>query len=95
MVTYGGMSMQPVQLPTALLIFKDIAFRGFWLSGRWARGAGSLGRGALMDRLVQHVQQGELRAPPVVEFGLGRWKEALTEDRRAHKAGKVLLVPGG
>ena len=33
-VTYGGMSMQPVSVPTALLIFKDISFKGFWLSGR-------------------------------------------------------------
>jgi trans-2-enoyl-CoA reductase len=35
MVTYGGMSMQPVSIPTSLLIFKDLQFRGFWLSGRW------------------------------------------------------------
>lgn len=36
LVTYGGMSMQPVTAPTAAMIFKDITFRGFWLSGRWA-----------------------------------------------------------
>jgi trans-2-enoyl-CoA reductase len=35
LVTYGGMSMQPVTIPTSLLIFKDLAFRGFWLSGRY------------------------------------------------------------
>jgi hypothetical protein len=33
-VTYGGMSLQPVNAPVPLLIFKDISFRGFWLSGR-------------------------------------------------------------
>jgi len=33
-VTYGGMSQQPVNIPTSLLIFKDLHFRGFWLSGR-------------------------------------------------------------
>jgi trans-2-enoyl-CoA reductase len=88
------MSTQPVQVPTALLIFKDLAFRGFWLSGRWSKQAGPQARAALMDRLAAHVQRGELRAPPVAEFGLGEWREALAEDRRAHKAGKVLLVPG-
>ncbi len=36
LVTYGGMSMQPVTASTAAMIFKDITFRGFWLSGRWA-----------------------------------------------------------
>ncbi|GFH33178.1 predicted protein, partial [Haematococcus lacustris] len=34
LVTYGGMSMQPVTIPTSLLIFKDLQFKGFWLSGR-------------------------------------------------------------
>lgn len=32
MVTYGGMSMKPVTLPTSLLIFNDLRSRGFWLS---------------------------------------------------------------
>ena len=34
MVTYGGMSMQPVSIPTGLMIFKDIRAHGFWLSGK-------------------------------------------------------------
>ena len=29
MVTYGGMSMQPVNVGTGVLIFKDITFKGF------------------------------------------------------------------
>jgi len=32
LVTYGGMSKKPVQVPTSLLIFKDIQLRGFWMS---------------------------------------------------------------
>ena len=32
MVTYGGMSMKPVSVPTSLLIFKDLRLRGFWMS---------------------------------------------------------------
>ena len=35
MVTYGAMSKQPVQLPTGLLIFKNIGFEGFWVS-KWS-----------------------------------------------------------
>ncbi|KAJ1896680.1 mitochondrial 2-enoyl thioester reductase [Kickxella alabastrina] len=34
LVTYGGMSRQPVTLPTSLLLFKDICARGFWMN-RW------------------------------------------------------------
>lgn len=36
MVTYGGMSREPVIAATAALIFKDIAFRGFWMT-RWTK----------------------------------------------------------
>ena len=32
LVTYGGMSKQPVTLPTGLLIFKNLKFEGFWVS---------------------------------------------------------------
>ena len=35
MVTYGAMSKQPVSLPTALLIFKNVHFDGFWVS-KWS-----------------------------------------------------------
>ncbi|KAJ2725650.1 mitochondrial 2-enoyl thioester reductase [Coemansia sp. Benny D115] len=34
LVSYGGMSRQPVTLPTSLLLFKDICARGFWMN-RW------------------------------------------------------------
>jgi len=31
LVTYGGASLQPVQVPTSALMFNDINLRGFWL----------------------------------------------------------------
>lgn len=34
MVTYGGMSKQPVSFPTSLFIFKNVSAHGFWLT-RW------------------------------------------------------------
>lgn len=33
-VTYGGMSKQPVMVPTGLLIFNDVRCSGFWMT-RW------------------------------------------------------------
>lgn len=35
MVTYGAMSKQPMTIPAGFLIFKDIAYHGFWVS-RWS-----------------------------------------------------------
>ncbi|KAJ2797865.1 mitochondrial 2-enoyl thioester reductase, partial [Coemansia guatemalensis] len=34
LVSYGGMSRQPVTMPTSLLLFKDLCARGFWMN-RW------------------------------------------------------------
>ncbi len=42
LVTYGAMGLQPVTMPASLLIFRDIRFRGFWLSGRYSVGDSSL-----------------------------------------------------
>lgn len=37
MVTYGAMSKQALAIPPPLLIFKDLRFRGFWVSGSFTR----------------------------------------------------------
>lgn len=36
MVTYGAMSKKPLPIPAPLLIFKNLKFLGFWLSGAYA-----------------------------------------------------------
>lgn len=32
LLTYGAMAKRPITLPASLLIFKNITFKGFWLS---------------------------------------------------------------
>jgi trans-2-enoyl-CoA reductase len=63
MVTYGAMGLSPIPLPASLLIFKDLSFRGFWLSGGWAAREGPAGRAALLDRLAALYSDGVLAAP--------------------------------
>eukprot|EP00798_Chlamydomonas_sp_ICE-L_P029137 gene29137-32355_t len=60
-VTYGGMSLEPVSIPTALLMFKDLTLRGFWLSGKWAMNAGTKGKADMIDRIVDIIQNGDLK----------------------------------
>ncbi|GIL80846.1 hypothetical protein Vretimale_9439 [Volvox reticuliferus] len=93
LVTYGGMSMQPVTAPTAAMIFKDISFRGFWLTGRWSQAQGLTGRAASLDRIVQMYLSGSLRPPAVKAFALGRWKEAFAALEAPHRGHKVVLAP--
>lgn len=56
-MTYGGMSLQPVSIPTSLLIFKDVACRGFWLSNPAKEGS----RLATIERIVGMYQAGRLQ----------------------------------
>lgn len=63
MVTYGGMSREPVLVPTSSLIFKDMQFRGFWMT-RWKEQKGKTPEGQeMMDDLFKMIQSGELSAP--------------------------------
>ncbi|KAF5019693.1 hypothetical protein F66182_8290 [Fusarium sp. NRRL 66182] len=65
MVSYGGMSKQPVQLPLGLLIFKDIRFVGFWLS-RWNE-QDPTGRKHTINDILQIIRSGQFRDVPIEE----------------------------
>lgn len=60
LVTYGGMSRKPVQIPTSLLIFNDIKLRGFWLT-RWIEENTESERTKMLDELAGMVVNKELR----------------------------------
>lgn len=63
MVTYGGMSREPVTVPTASLIFKDLQFSGFWMT-RWTKqNAQSSKREQMFNELFELIESGALRAP--------------------------------
>lgn len=63
MVTYGGMSREPVLVPTSSLIFKDMQFRGFWMT-RWKEQKGrSAEAQEMFDDLFEMIRSGKLKAP--------------------------------
>jgi mitochondrial enoyl-[acyl-carrier protein] reductase / trans-2-enoyl-CoA reductase len=63
MVTYGGMSREPVFAPTSSLIFKDMQFRGFWMT-RWKEQKGrSQEAQEMFDDLFNMIKCGQLKAP--------------------------------
>lgn len=66
LVTYGGMSKQPVQLPTALLIFKNIHFDGFWVS-RWSK-ENPEEKKRTVDHVLGLIREGKFRDTPVDEI---------------------------
>lgn len=63
MVTYGGMSREPLTVPTAALIFNDIKFFGFWMT-RWTQeNPDTPERQKMFDALISMMVAGKLRAP--------------------------------
>lgn len=98
LVTYGGMSKQPLQLPTAALIFKDIKFSGFWVS-RWSD-AHIDEKKRTVDEILEMTRLGMFKDAPVQEL---RWdwnteerklKEAIQGTLEGFRPGKGVFVYG-
>ncbi|KAG9242678.1 hypothetical protein BJ878DRAFT_158074 [Calycina marina] len=98
LVTYGGMSKQPVMLPTAALIFKDIKFSGFWVS-RWSD-ANREEKKRTVDEVLEMTRLGMFKDIPVQEL---KWdwgteesllKEAVSGTLGGFRSGKGVFVYG-
>ena len=90
LVTYGGMSRQPVAVPTSMLIFKDISLRGFWLS-RWNESASLEQKEEILARLAGHAQKGDLKLW-LERHPFAEWRRALDRHSEGGRGRKVVLV---
>ena len=90
-VTYGGLSRQPVTVPTPVLIFRDVSVRGFWISGssEAARDVGK--KRAMLERLQRLILDGVIAAR-CTELPFGRWREAFQSG--VNRRRKTILVMG-
>src|SRR5210317_80029 len=76
LVTYGGMSAQPVVVGTPQLIFKNIKAVGFWHS-RWMIQQSQAKKQEMMNDLSNAVLEKSIVCPPVKVFPLQNIREAL------------------
>jgi len=89
-VTYGGVSAEPLRFPTRYLIFNDIQLRGFWLD-HWLRAQPAAEVRAMMGEIFGLLREGVLAQPIAARYPLGEWRAALEHAFRAGKGGKVML----
>lgn len=89
-VTYGAMGRQPLRIPNGLLIFKDLRWRGFWIS-QWYRGATPEAEAAMFAELFDLAQRGILHTPVERIYSLEEIAAALVHAAGAGRGGKVLL----
>lgn len=76
MVTYGGMTRNPMPLPVSPFIFKDISLRGFWLSNFNLRQSASK-RQLTIDQLSKWFAEKLIKASPFEEIPFKDWRKAL------------------
>ncbi|XP_023025025.2 enoyl-[acyl-carrier-protein] reductase, mitochondrial [Leptinotarsa decemlineata] len=77
LVTYGGMSMEPISVPTSALIFRDIRLEGFNIN-RWYENEDNITERAKMyTDLISLLSKGELKAPPHVFVSFENYKDAI------------------
>jgi len=89
-VTYGAMARQPLRIPNGLLIFQDIAWRGFWVS-RWYRNAGAAAAAAVLSELCELAASGVIATPVEAVYPLGEIARAIEHAQRSGRSGKILL----
>lgn len=77
LVTYGGMSREPVYIPTSALIFKDIEVRGFWVSRWFNEHADSVEKIEMFEELISMMENKDLRGPVCEMVKFDNYIEAL------------------
>lgn len=91
LVTYGAMSKEALKIPNGFLIFRDLVFRGFWLS-RWIGAASKSERDAVFGEIFRLAARGCFAPLVAAELPLVEVSRAVA--RAAEGGGKVLLRLG-
>ncbi len=89
-ITIGAMARQPLKIPNGLLIFQNLAFRGFWLR-RWRGTAPIADIRSTYAALAVLLHRGILHFPIQQILPLSGVADALAVAVRGARSGKILL----
>jgi mitochondrial enoyl-[acyl-carrier protein] reductase / trans-2-enoyl-CoA reductase len=89
-VTYGGVTAEPMRFPTRPLIFSNIQLRGFWLDG-WVRSHPVADTQAMYEKVFELLRADVMAQPVAAKYPLTEWRAALERAFRAGKGGKLLF----
>ncbi len=89
-VSFGAMSLQPLKIPTGLLIFKDLRFRGIWIN-HWYDKATPAERMAAFNPLFEMAKRGLLKAKVEKSYSIDQAGEAVTDAMRDKRSGKIVF----
>jgi mitochondrial enoyl-[acyl-carrier protein] reductase / trans-2-enoyl-CoA reductase len=90
LVSFGAMSLQPLKIPTGLLIFKDLRFRGIWIN-KWYDHATPSERMETFRPLFDMAKRGLLKTKIEKAYPLSEVKAAVTHAAQGKRSGKIIL----
>jgi trans-2-enoyl-CoA reductase len=90
LVSFGAMSLQPLKIPTGLLIFKDLRFRGIWIN-HWYDNATMAERMAAFDPLFEMAKRGLLKTKIEKVYGIDDAKAAVAQAMQSKRSGKIIF----
>ena len=91
LVNYGAMSGESCVMPPTVIIFKDIAIRGFWLA-KWFRTSTPVQQQELYASLIGLIAKGQLSAPVHATYPVKDIKKAVAVAASGQRDGKVIVV---
>src|SRR4051812_33144435 len=90
LVSFGAMSLQPLKIPTGLLIFKDLRFRGIWIN-KWYDKATPSERTETFRPLFDMARRGLLKTKVERAYPLSEVKAAVAHAARGKRSGKIIF----
>ena len=89
-MSFGAMSLQPLKIPTGLLIFKDLRFRGIWIN-KWYDNATSSERMETFRPLFDMAKRGLLKTKVEKIYPLSEVKAAVAHAAQGKRSGKIVF----
>ena len=90
LVSFGAMSLQPLKIPTGLLIFKDLRFRGIWIN-KWYDNATPSERIETFRPIFEMARRGLLQTNVEKAYPLSEVKVAVAHAAQGKRSGKIIL----
>jgi trans-2-enoyl-CoA reductase len=90
LVSFGAMSLQPLKIPTGLLIFKDLRFRGIWIN-KWYDNASSSERMETFRPLFDMIRRGQLKTKVEKAYPLSEANAAVAHAAQGKRSGKIVF----
>ena len=91
LVSFGAMSLQPLKIPTGLLIFKDLRFRGIWIN-KWYDNASAAERMETFRPIFEMAGRDVLKTKVEKAYPLSEVKAAVAHAAQGKRSGKIILT---